>query len=107
VYGSAGNNSVFRSDSGGSPGSWFNITTTGLPVGSFGKSSLAVDAAQALYYGPTAGGLFKSTDQGVHWTALAVRELVNAIAIDPFTAGRVYAAAQVNSQDAFLMKIVE
>ena len=106
VYGSFGS-SFFRSDSSGQSGSWNIISTVGLPVGQL-SSVLALDtAAQALYLALGTGGLFKSTDQGVHWTALPPHEVVNAMAIDPFNPAHIYAAMRLNVQGAFLMKIVE
>lgn len=101
LYAGTAVSGLFRSPDGG--GSWVPIGT-GLD-GALGFS-MAIDplAPATLYLGTAStsnlarSGIFKSTDAGSTWTQVNVglvvdaTSLVNAIAVDPTSAGTVYAA---------------
>ncbi len=96
---------LYRSDDGGN--TWSSIGS-GLPNSPL--NALAFDPAKSstLYAGSVAGGLYRSLDAGLSWSQLPGLRvpIVYAIAVAPTDSSRIYAGAQLNPADAFVMKIV-
>jgi len=94
--------SLFASSSAAAPltGSWRSIGPNGLWVAMLetGRIAAIVPATKhggAMYVGTASGGVWRSNDNGVTWTALTDRECgltTGAMARDPADANIVYAA---------------
>jgi len=99
---------MFKSTDGGA--SW-SAANDGLPDG-FGVAVLTIDAndPSVLYaaggsaYSGFGGGLFKSTDAGVHWYPLDARESVSAVVIDPTDSTRLFFATADYGNSSSLLR---
>ncbi len=67
-----------------------------VPLGPFGGSirSLTTGADPATLYAVTSGGVFKTADRGLSWTAINLRGDVTSLAADPVHAGVLYLSVQ-------------
>src|SRR5215813_9286739 len=72
---------------------------SGGPPGG-GIYALAIDpSSPATVYAGTSGGVFKSTNEGLSWTAInsgLVQTHVSSIAIDPTNSATIYAGVTAN-----------
>jgi len=95
---------LYRSDDGGNH--WLPIGS-GLPEP---LNTLTLDRTNSstLYAGPAGGGIYRSLNAGVNWSQLPGISvpIVFAIAVAPTDSSRIFAGAQLNPADAFVMKIV-
>ena len=105
AVGSSSNGGLYRSDDGGNH--WSSIGS-GLPNSPLNGLALDPTNSATLYAGPVAGGLYRSQDAGVSWSQLPGMSvpIVYAIAVAPTDSSHIYAGAQLNPADSFVMKIV-
>jgi uncharacterized protein (TIGR03437 family) len=113
VFASLARQGIFRSNSGGAPGTWERLTT-GLPDTGFSRVELAVGPPLApstnstLYavFAQSDGdllGIFRSTDGGASWLQVALPQARGqdnynlALVVDPLEANIVYYGTQANS----------
>jgi photosystem II stability/assembly factor-like uncharacterized protein len=92
---------LFRSQNGGQ--SWQQVGE-----GLFGLNQLVIDpVTPGVLYAGTLQGVYKSVDQGATWSpaliGLGFRQ-IQALAVDPADASRLY-AAPVHESDAFIAKL--
>jgi photosystem II stability/assembly factor-like uncharacterized protein len=106
AVGSFATTGLYRSDDGGN--NWLSIGS-GLPNSWINALALDPIHPSTLYAAPISGALYRSLDAGGSWTQMTGLRvpIVYAIAVDPSNSSRIYAGAQLNPGDAFVMKIVQ